>query len=136
VYDLDVKVLAISDVVEPVLYGAGLSSYADGVEAVVSCGDLPFEYLEYVITFSGAPLYYVRGNHDPAEEKGAPAGCISLDRRVVKAGGLALAGLSGSRWYSGGPNQYTERAMRRRAHTLSARIFSALWGAAVSPTSS
>jgi hypothetical protein len=29
VYDLDVKVLAISDVVEPVLYGAGLSSYAD-----------------------------------------------------------------------------------------------------------
>lgn len=122
-YDLDVKVLAISDVVEPVLYGAGLSSYADGVEAVVSCGDLPFEYLEYVITFSGAPLYYVRGNHDPAEEKGAPAGCISLDRRVVRAGGLALAGLSGSRWYSGGPNQYTERAMRRRAHTLSARIF-------------
>jgi uncharacterized protein len=117
-----VKILAISDVVEPVLYGASLSSYTDGVEAVISCGDLPFEYLEYVITFSGAPLYYVRGNHDPDEEKGAPAGCISLDRRVVDVGGLALAGLSGSRWYSGGPNQYTERAMRRRARMLSARI--------------
>ena len=116
------KILAISDVVEPVLYGASLSSYTDGVEAVISCGDLPFEYLEYVITFSGAPLYYVRGNHDPDEEKGAPAGCISLDRRVVEVGGLALAGLSGSRWYSGGPNQYTERAMRRRARMLSARI--------------
>jgi hypothetical protein len=50
-----VKILAISDVVEPVLYGADLSSYAAGVEAVVSCGDFPFEYLEYVVTFSGAP---------------------------------------------------------------------------------
>ena len=37
-------------------------------------------------------------------------------------GGLTLAGLSGSRWYSGGPNQYTERAMRRRSYVLSARI--------------
>ncbi len=116
------KILAISDVVEPMLYGAALSSYTGGVEAVISCGDLPFEYLEYVITFSGAPLYYVRGNHDPAEEKGAPDGCISLDGRVVNAGDLTLAGLSGSRWYSGGANQYTERAMRRRARMLSARI--------------
>jgi Icc-related predicted phosphoesterase len=117
-----VKILAISDIVEPVLYGAALSSYTEDVEAVISCGDLPFEYLEYVITFSGAPLYYVRGNHDPAEVKGAPNGCISLDGHVVNAGDLTLAGLSGSRWYSGGPNQYTERAMRHRARMLSARI--------------
>ena len=121
-YDLDVKILAISDVVEPVLYGAGLSSYADGVKAVISCGDLPFEYLEYVITFSGAPLYYVRGNHDPAEDAKSPEGCVPLDGRGVDAGGgLVLAGLSGSRWYSGGPNQHAERTMRRRAYALSAR---------------
>ena len=51
------KILAISDAVEPVLYGGNLARYASGVKAVVSCGDLPFEYLEYVVTFSGAPLY-------------------------------------------------------------------------------
>ncbi len=116
------KMLAISDAVEPVLYGSGLSRYASGVEAVVSCGDLPFEYLEYVVTFSGAPLYYVLGNHDPDEGAKVPEGCIPLDGRVVDAGGVVLAGLSGSRWYSGGPNQRTERAMRRRAYALSARI--------------
>lgn len=116
------KILAISDTVEPVLYGSSLSSYAGGVEAVVSCGDLPFEYLEYVVTFSGAPLYYVRGNHDPAEDAKAPEGCEPLDGRVVNVDGVALAGLSGSRWYSGGPNQYTERAMRRRSYVLSAKI--------------
>ncbi len=117
------KLLAISDAVEPFLYGAGLSGYASGVEAVVSCGDLPFEYLEYIVTLSGAPLYYVRGNHDPDEEAKAPGGCVPLDGRVVDVGdGVVLAGLAGSRWYSGGPNQRTERAMRRRAHSLSARI--------------
>jgi predicted phosphodiesterase len=39
-----VKILAISDIVEPVLYGAALSSYTEDVEAVISCGDLPFEF--------------------------------------------------------------------------------------------
>ena len=101
------KILAISDTVEPMLYGMSLPSYAAGVEAVISCGDLPFEYLEYIVTVSGAPLYYVRGNHDPAENREAPDGCVSLDGGVVDAGGLTLAGLSGSRRYSGGLNQCT-----------------------------
>jgi uncharacterized protein len=117
-----VKILAVSDRVEPMLHGPSLNSYARGVEAVVSCGDLPFEYLEYIVTFLGVPLYYVLGNHDPGEETKSPGGCTPLDGRVVEAGGITLAGLSGSMWYSGGPNQYTERAMNLRARTLSARI--------------
>ena len=103
--------------------GAGLSGYVSGVEAVVTCGDLPFEYLEYVVTVSGAPLYYVQCNHDPDEGAKSPGGCVPLDGCVVDVGGgLVLAGLSGSRWYSGGPNQYTERAMSRRVRAMSARI--------------
>ena len=117
------KILCISDRVEPVLYGPSLNSYAKGVEAVISCGDLPFAYLEYVVTFLGVPVYYVLGNHDPAPEGPEhPQGCTPLDGRAVDAGGVVLAGLSGSRLYSGGPNQYTERQMRRRAWALSARI--------------
>src|SRR5918997_2925078 len=125
----NVKILCLSDRVEPMLQGPSLNSYARGVEAVISCGDLPFDYLEYVVTFLGAPVYYVLGNHDPGPDGPEyPEGCTPLDGRVVdagdEAGGLVLAGLSGSRLYSGGPNQYTERQMRRRARTLSARI---LW---------
>ena len=117
------KVLCISDRVEPMLHGPSLNSYAKGVEAVISCGDLPFDYLEYVVTFLGVPVYYVLGNHDPAPDGPEhPGGCTPLDGRVVDAGGVALAGLSGSRLYSGGPNQYTERQMRRRALALSTRI--------------
>jgi uncharacterized protein len=123
--EANVKILCISDRVEPILHGPSLSPYAKGVEAVISCGDLPFDYLEYVITFLGAPVYYVLGNHDPAPDgPERPEGCTPLDGRVVDAGGIVLAGLSGSRLYSGGPNQYTERQMRRRAWALSARILS------------
>ena len=125
------KILCISDRVENVLHGPNLRSYAGGVAAVISCGDLPFEYLEYVVTFLGAPLYYVLGNHDPGPEGPEyPGGCTPLDGRVVDLGdelgdegrGVVLAGLSGSPLYSGGPNQYTERQMGRRARALSLRV--------------
>jgi Icc-related predicted phosphoesterase len=110
------------------LHGPNLTQYARGVEAIISCGDLPFSYLEYLITFLGVPLYYVLGNHDPGPDGPEyPGGCTPLDGRIVEVdhgtGGLVLAGLSGSRLYSGGPNQYTERQMRRRARALSARIW-------------
>src|SRR5215204_5278653 len=80
------KILCISDRVEKMLFGPNLTSYARGVEAVISCGDLPFDYLEYIITFLGVPVYYVLGNHDPDPE-GAEytGGCTPLDGRVVKA---------------------------------------------------
>jgi Icc-related predicted phosphoesterase len=119
-----VKILCISDKVEAMLHGPNLTSYARGVEAVISCGDLPFAYLEYIVTCLGVPVYYVLGNHDPGPEGPEhPGGCTPLDGRVVEVeGGVVLAGLSGSPLYSGGPNQYTERQMRRRARALSVRI--------------
>ena len=118
------KILCISDKVESMLHGPNLTSYARGVEAVISCGDLPFDYLEYIVTFLGVHVYYVLGNHDPGPEGPEyPGGCTPLDRRIVEAeDGVVLAGLSGSPMYSGGPNQYTERQMRGRARALSVRI--------------
>ena len=117
------KILCISDRVERLLYGPSLNSYAAGVEAVISCGDLPFTYLEYIVTFLGVPVYYVLGNHDPApDSKERPEGCTPLDGKVLDIGGVTVAGLSGSAAYSFGPNQYTERQMRRRTRSLSARI--------------
>lgn len=118
------KILCISDREEQLLYGPSLNAYASGVEAVISCGDLPFAYLEYIVTFLGVPLYYVLGNHDPdkyANER--PEGCTPLDGEVLDVGGATIAGLSGSPVYSYGPNQYTEWQMWLKAWYLSGRIW-------------
>lgn len=130
------RVLAISDEISPTLYGDRLRTIRPDV--VISCGDLPFEYLEYVASTTNAPLAYVFGNHDPAPEQthspvlmlGAPlvgtptgdafgpGGCTNVDGRVADLKGLRLAGLGGSMRYSHGPHQYTETEMRRRSRRL------------------
>ena len=116
---------------------------------VVSCGDLPFDYLEYVVTVANVPLLFVPGNHDPAvrpapdgvvvgalpdpslafrdpPRAAMPEGCENLDGRVVRVAGLRFGGLGGSIRYSPGPNQYTQGAMRWRAFKLGLRA--TLWG--------
>jgi Icc-related predicted phosphoesterase len=109
------------------LYGDKLLNFKPDI--VLSCGDLPFDYLEYIVTRLNVPLVYVPGNHDPdvrpvddtwmplqAETRGrGPEGCVNADGRVVDAAGLRIAGLGGSMRYRPGPNQYTPQQMRWRA---------------------
>lgn len=58
------KILTISDVESLILYERFESAaYAD-VDLVISCGDLPLGYLEYIVTMFNVPCYYVTGNHD------------------------------------------------------------------------
>ena len=47
-----------------------------------------------------------------------PGGCIDLNAKLALHGGLTILGLEGSRWYSGGPYQYTEKEMRRTIRGL------------------
>jgi Icc-related predicted phosphoesterase len=98
----------------------------------VSCGDLPFDYLEYLVSCVNVPLLYVPGNHDPNVKPAdttwlalqpevpvpGPPGCDNVDGRVIEANGLRVAGLGGSLRYKEGPNQYTQAQMQRRAITL------------------
>ncbi len=51
-----------------------------------------------------------------------PGGCTNVDGRVVRVGDLVVAGLGGSHRYREGPNQYTQREMRRRARRLARRV--------------
>jgi Icc-related predicted phosphoesterase len=121
--------LAIGDEVSPTLERAVLSESFPKVGLILSCGDLPYDYLEFLVDAVGAPLLYVRGNHDrPVETEErvihAPQGCVDVDGKVVEVGNLIILGLGGSRRYSEkGGNQYTEGEMRRRAF----RVFPRLW---------
>jgi Icc-related predicted phosphoesterase len=108
------RILAVSDEIAESLDGDRLREIAPDV--VVSCGDLPIDYLEYIVSLTDVPLAYVCGNHDPADCR--PQGCITVEGRIVDVRGLRIAGLGGSMRYSRGPHQFTEEEMRRRSRRL------------------
>lgn len=118
-----IRVLTVSDVVEPELYPQFDHDRFQGVDLVLACGDLPPEYLSFLAGMIPAPLYYVRGNHDIRYDNKRPTGCTDIHARLVRFRGLTLLGLSGSHWYNGGPNQYTEGQMRR----IIRRLRPAIW---------
>ena len=127
----------MSDVVEDALL-ADLSPVR-GTELLFACGDLPFDYLGYLMNALDVPLVFVPGNHDPdlsgyrvsraglTLRAGLPArapwpdGALNADGRIVDVAGLRVAGLGGCRRYSGGPNQYSDRQQARRARSLARR---------------
>lgn len=112
------KILTISDFVEPMLLDRSSAERLSQVELVISCGDLPPEYLSSLRSSLNVPLYYVRGNHDIRYPSAPPQGCENIHARMVRFGGLRILGLEGSRWYSGGPHQYREIEMKRTIRRL------------------
>lgn len=119
------RVLAISDVIVKALYSPAVREIARDADFVVSCGDLPSAYLEYIVSMLDVPLYYVMGNHGGrGGAREYPEGCVNLDGRVVAHNGLLLAGLEGSIRYNDAPRyQYTENEMRRKALSLELKLW-------------
>jgi uncharacterized protein len=58
------RILALSDVEEATLYEETMRAKIGNIDLIVSCGDLSIDYLSYISTVYGAPLFFVRGNHD------------------------------------------------------------------------
>jgi uncharacterized protein len=120
--------LAISDVAEDLLYSPAIRDRYGHVDLVISCGDLPPSYLDYVTSTLNVPLYGVRGNHDGLPEHGEKAtwthdtGMTNLHGTVRNADGLLLAGFEGSRRYNSGPVQYSEREMQLLVARMAPRL--------------
>jgi Icc-related predicted phosphoesterase len=107
------KLLALSDEVVDRIYELVPQGYFHGTTMVLGCGDLPYDYLEYIVTLMNVPLFYVPGNHDPAYERGVSRtraeGCTNIDLRTVTHMGIRLAGFGGSiRYRPGAVNQYSQ----------------------------
>jgi Icc-related predicted phosphoesterase len=112
------KILTVSDRIDPILNESLDTNCFSEVALILSCGDLPPEYLTMISSRVGAPLFFVKGNHDIRYDLKPPNGCVNIHGKLVQFQGLKILGLEGSRWYNGGPNQYTERQMRRMIRNL------------------
>ncbi|MDO5137785.1 MAG: metallophosphoesterase [Oscillospiraceae bacterium] len=123
-------------------WGSSGRKRLEGVQLILSAGDIRSEYLEFLVTMLNVPCLYVRGNHDGRYDQMPPEGCIDIDGKVFEVEirepvpgmdvcntegrtdvrRIKVAGLGGSMRYREGGDMYSEREMASRVRHLSMRI--------------
>ncbi|MDO4343200.1 MAG: metallophosphoesterase [Eubacteriales bacterium] len=117
------KILAIADEESRYLWDFYEREKLEGVDLILSAGDLDADYLSFLTTMYAIPVLYVHGNHDDKYKIKPPEGCICIDDEIYEFQGIRILGLGGSMRYRPGGNQYTDEQMRRRTQ----RLWRQLW---------
>lgn len=123
------KILCISDQIDPIVYNSAIKKRFSDIDIILSAGDLPMEYLDFVISSLNKPAFFIFGNHNlndfdefhrsGEDQYGRPAkpkrkyshGAAYAGFSVFKIKNLIIAGASGSMRYNNGKSQYTEVEM-------------------------
>jgi predicted phosphodiesterase len=120
------KLLCISDHIDPLVYTNTIKERFGDIAIILSAGDLPMDYLDFIVSTLNKPLLFVFGNHDvnhfkhPADLASRlpfgvsltpSSGAIHIGSKVHFEEGLIVAGLGGSMEYNQGENQYTNVEM-------------------------
>jgi Icc-related predicted phosphoesterase len=118
-----VKILAVSDQVVERVYTLANNGHFKGIDLILGCGDLPYTYLEYLLTVLNRPLFYVPGNHDPdfnpRDERSKADGGSNLDLETAVYNQTLIGGFGGSvRYRPDGTNQYTQSEAFQRAYQM------------------
>lgn len=116
------KILALADIESKSLWDYFERTKLDGIDLIISCGDLAPQYLSFLATFTHAPVLYVHGNHDDCYDQTPPDGCICIENQIYHFNGVRILGLGGSMRYRNGIYQYTQGAMKRRILRLWPKI--------------
>ncbi len=114
------RILAVSDQVVERIYALISSGQFHDIDLLLGCGDLPYSYLENIVSLLNVPLYYVPGNHDPEYDErwvqSRAEGCINVDLKLTSFKGLLLGGFGGSVQYRPhSVNQYSQAEANLRA---------------------
>lgn len=116
------KILLLADEESKSLWDYFDKSKLEGVDLIISCGDLSPHYLSFLATFTHAPVLYVHGNHDDCYAETPPEGCICIEDSIYSFQGIRILGLGGSMRYKPGTHQYTQSAMNHRILKLWPRL--------------
>lgn len=84
------KILAIADEESKYLWDFFEKSKLEGIDLIISCGDLDPRYLSFLATFTSAPVLYVHGNHDDKYENIPPDAASVLTIRYMSMKGCVF----------------------------------------------
>lgn len=119
---MTMRILALADVESRYLWDFFEKSKLEGIDLIISAGDLAPQYLSFLATYAKCPLLYVHGNHDSCYDDTPPEGCDSLEDTVIVYKGLRIVGLGGSMLYNYGEYQYSEKDMHKRVKKLRKKL--------------
>jgi uncharacterized protein len=123
----NLNILAVCDEVDSRLYGSNgqcAATLRQTPDLILSCGDLPPYYLDYLVSKLNVPLYAVHGNHDAApplegSEGFSRCGAHWIGGQGIRTpSGLLLAGFDGSLRYNRGAYQSSQTEMHATVRSL------------------
>lgn len=120
------RVMVIADMVHPYVYRSGFPLGLPEIDLVLSAGDIPGYFLEFLASTLPVPVVYVPGNHNDeyineGQGRKLPQGVINAHGRVIRVAGLRVAGWGGVPRYRDGENQFTDSQARWGLGKLSLR---------------
>ena len=84
------KILLLSDEVVPQYFRLWTPKTFEGIDLIISCGDLPASYLEFIADRFDGYVLYVPGNHDLGYASHPPLGCVDIDEKIFVWKGLRI----------------------------------------------
>ena len=86
------RILVIGDEESKYLWDFFDKSKVEGIDLIISCGDLDPRYLSFLVTLCAVPVLYVHGNHDGKYEKIQPEGCTCIEDQMFVYEGIRILG--------------------------------------------
>ena len=109
------KILAVSDIVVDWIYNPKIRKLLPDIDMAIGCGDLPQNYLEFIVSSLDIPVLFVNGNHSQEVIQGKQNpyyhGTFDLHCRSKQYDNYSFAGVEGSIRYNDGPFQYSQFEM-------------------------
>lgn len=136
------KILCVSDYVDPLIYNQNVKKVFPDIDLILCAGDLPMDYIDFIVTVFNKPTYFVFGNHNlkeykyyhsdmpflPSEKNGdfshghgatylgfksfVNKNLYFIDPVTGNETQLLIAGTSGTLKYNKGQNQYSDFQMK------------------------
>ena len=61
------KILCVSDQIDPLIYSTKVKERFSDVDLILCAGDLPSEYIDFIVSSLNKPTYFIFGNHNLSE---------------------------------------------------------------------
>ena len=63
------KILCVSDQIDPLIYNQNVLKAFPDIDLILCAGDLPMDYIDFIVSTFNKPTYFIFGNHNLGEFK-------------------------------------------------------------------